>query len=226
MLLTLHVSKLQNCPQSSKTRTFKALQTRTEVSVGRLKLCQSHWILAKTTNMTTKFVEFAGTRWAWQEGRWTDVPKASRRMLYATDEERFPTWLSRTDRRILQSTSNNITANAVVALDGSGDYTSIQTAIDGAPSNSSQRYVIYITAGTYREQVTVPRNKIRVTFVGDGAGATIITGNVSSGVHNVTTMFTATVSKCMHTSLQLINPLQMKCLREPSVCCFQPLKIL
>lgn len=100
------------------------------------------------------------------------------------------------DRRLLQSSTDSIGANVVVALDGSGDYSSIQTAIDRAPSNSDQRYVIHIKAGVYEELVKVPGDKLRLTLVGDGAGVTIISGNLSSNVNNVTTVFTATVSKC------------------------------
>lgn len=113
------------------------------------------------------------------------------------EQERFPAWLSKRDRRLLQS-SNNIKVNTVVALDGSGNHTSIQAAVDYAPSNlTTVRYVIHIKKGIYYEQVRVPGNKTMLTFIGDGPGQTIITGNMSSRMDNVTTKFTATVGMCI-----------------------------
>lgn len=105
----------------------------------------------------------------------------------------FPTWLSKKDRQLLTSTSS-VTPDSVVALDGSGNHKSIQTAIDEAPTNSSKRYVIRIKAGIYVEQVKVPRDKTNVTLLGDGAGMTIITGNRSVAVDQTSTIFTATVT--------------------------------
>ena len=56
----------------------------------------------------------------------------------------------------------------VVAQDGSGDFTSIQEAIDAAPDYSHENYTrIYIKAGIYREMVTIPHNKFRLHIVGE-----------------------------------------------------------
>ena len=63
----------------------------------------------------------------------------------------------------------------VVAQDGSGDFTSIQEAIDAAPDYSHENYTrIYIKAGIYREMVTIPHNKFRLHIVGEGADRTIV----------------------------------------------------
>ena len=63
----------------------------------------------------------------------------------------------------------------VVAQDGSGDFTSIQEAIDAAPAYSHENYTrIYIKAGIYREMVTIPHNKFRLHIVGEGADRTIV----------------------------------------------------
>ncbi|HEX9741827.1 MAG TPA: pectinesterase family protein [Nitrospiraceae bacterium] len=59
----------------------------------------------------------------------------------------------------------------VVALDGSGQYTSIQEAIDAARKGD----VVHIKAGAYPENVTV-HSKDRIKIVGDGAGKVIILG--------------------------------------------------
>jgi hypothetical protein len=59
----------------------------------------------------------------------------------------------------------------VVALDGSGQYTSIQTAIDAAGKGD----VVHIKAGAYPENVTI-HSKDQVRVVGDGAGKVTILG--------------------------------------------------
>ncbi|KAG9439583.1 hypothetical protein H6P81_019748 [Aristolochia fimbriata] len=65
-------------------------------------------------------------------------------------------------------------ANVVVAKDGSGNYRSIQEAVDRAPDNSPRRYVIYIKAGWYNENVVVEAWKKNLAFVGDGIGKTVL----------------------------------------------------
>jgi pectinesterase len=63
-----------------------------------------------------------------------------------------------------------------VAQDGSGDFKTIQMAIDHAPAyNAQQRLVINIKPGIYHERVKVPQDRPRVTFLGVDAKTTIIT---------------------------------------------------
>jgi pectinesterase len=68
-------------------------------------------------------------------------------------------------------------ANAVVAADGSGDYKTVQEAIDAVPqsTSASNRWVIFVKAGTYRERVYVQREKRFVTLVGEDAARTVLT---------------------------------------------------
>ncbi|MGD0202050.1 MAG: pectinesterase family protein [Bryobacteraceae bacterium] len=72
----------------------------------------------------------------------------------------------------------------VVASDGSGDYKTIQSAVDHAldrgPLRASQRLIIEIRPGTYHERVIVPQDRPRVTFLGRDAAATVITHNMSA----------------------------------------------
>ncbi|SNY29862.1 pectinesterase family protein [Paractinoplanes atraurantiacus] len=74
------------------------------------------------------------------------------------------------------------TQAATVAKDGTGQYTTVQAAIDAVPANNTTRRVITIKAGTYREIVTVPSNKPYVTLQGLGGSAsqTLIVNNHSS----------------------------------------------
>ncbi|XP_042055726.1 pectinesterase-like [Salvia splendens] len=100
-------------------------------------------------------------------------PAPGRRLLGG---ENFPRWVSAGDRRLLQSTA--IKANAVVAKDGSGHYTTVSAAIAAAGGG---RFVIYVKAGTYNEKINT--NKDGITLIGDGKYSTIITsaGSVGKG---------------------------------------------
>ncbi|KAL2337537.1 hypothetical protein Fmac_011983 [Flemingia macrophylla] len=103
----------------------------------------------------------------------------------------FPTWVKPGDRKLLQASSSASRANVVVAKDGSGKYTTVSAAINAAPKSSSGRYVIYVKAGVYNEQVEIKAKNIML--VGDGIGKTIITGSKSVG-GGTTTFRSATVA--------------------------------
>ncbi|EPS67066.1 pectinesterase [Genlisea aurea] len=105
----------------------------------------------------------------------------------------FPNWMSRSDRRFLQSAANSTNYNLIVAQDGTGNFSTINDAINASPNNSRTRFVIYIKAGAYYEYVQVPSNKIMISFVGDGIGKTLIKGN-RSVVDGWTTYQSATVA--------------------------------
>lgn len=63
-----------------------------------------------------------------------------------------------------------------VAADGSGDFRTVQEAIDACPDYSHNGITtIHIKAGVYKEMVTIPHNKFRLKIYGDGADKTIIT---------------------------------------------------
>jgi pectinesterase len=94
----------------------------------------------------------------------------------------FPSWVRPGDRKLLQSSSPASQANIVVAQDGSGNVKTIKEAIVAASKRSgSGRYVIYVKAGTYNENVEVGQKVKNVMVVGDGIGKTIVTGSKSVG---------------------------------------------
>jgi PelA/Pel-15E family pectate lyase len=68
----------------------------------------------------------------------------------------------------------------VVAADGSGDFKTVQQAIDHVPENNTQRVVIHIKPGVYREQVRVSSGKRFVTFRGEDARKTLLTFRISA----------------------------------------------
>lgn len=67
--------------------------------------------------------------------------------------------------------------DATVAADGSGNYTSVQEAINAAPQNTSaeQRWVILVKPGTYKERLYIQREKRFVTVRGEKAADTVVT---------------------------------------------------
>jgi pectinesterase len=73
-------------------------------------------------------------------------------------------------------------ANAVVAADGSGDYTTVQAAIDAVPQNTraGSRWLIAVRPGTYRERVYIQREKRYVTLAGDDPSRVVITYDLSA----------------------------------------------
>jgi pectinesterase len=64
-----------------------------------------------------------------------------------------------------------------VAADGSGDYKTVQAAVDAVPENNSEPLVIHIKPGRYREKIRVPKGKAFVTFKGEDAKTTILTND-------------------------------------------------
>lgn len=61
----------------------------------------------------------------------------------------------------------------VVARDGTGNYTSIQAAVDALAASGGSNRTVLVRAGVYREQVIVYPNDIRI--VGEDAERTVIT---------------------------------------------------
>jgi len=83
-------------------------------------------------------------------------------------------------------TMKNI-VNAIVAQDGSGDFTTIQEAVNAAPGSSP--YYIFIKAGTYEGHVQI--DKANVHLIGQSKQNTIITWNKlasEGGVDNTSTV--------------------------------------
>ncbi|KAL5700407.1 pectinesterase [Ranunculus cassubicifolius] len=100
----------------------------------------------------------------------------SRRLLNVElDNDEYPTWVSASDRKLLAARNNNLRPNAVVAKDGSGQFNSIQAAVNAYPKNHQGRYIIYVKAGIYNEIVEIPNKAVNVFIYGDGPRKTIVT---------------------------------------------------
>lgn len=81
---------------------------------------------------------------------------------------------------LLASTLNAAASkpDAIVAADGTGQYTSLQEAISKAPLNTDSaatRWVILVRPGTYHERIYVQRERGRIHVRGEEAATTVIT---------------------------------------------------
>ncbi|GJN24032.1 hypothetical protein PR202_gb11739 [Eleusine coracana subsp. coracana] len=97
-----------------------------------------------------------------------------------------PAWA---EKMLLQDTEAQ--ADAVVAQDGTGDFTTISAAIAAAPQRSLKRHTIHVKRGVYDEIVRISKTTLNLKLVGDGMDVTVITGN--SSVDLYTMQETATI---------------------------------
>ncbi|OEL38708.1 putative pectinesterase/pectinesterase inhibitor 13 [Dichanthelium oligosanthes] len=92
----------------------------------------------------------------------------------------IPTWVPKEERRLLGGKGGRrLTPNVTVAKDGSGDFTTISTALDAMPAKYTGRYFIYVKEGVYDETVNITNCMGNLTMYGDGSKKSIVTGSKS-----------------------------------------------
>ncbi len=69
----------------------------------------------------------------------------------------------------------------VVAKDGSGNHTTVQAAINAAPTGLTAPYRILIKNGIYKEKITVPSNKPFIQLIGESVANVVLTYDDYSG---------------------------------------------
>lgn len=74
--------------------------------------------------------------------------------------------------------------DAIVAQDGSGDYTTVQAAIDAAPEGRAKPWLIFIKNGQYKEHVDIPKTKPYLNFIGQNRDKVVIKDDRLSGGDN------------------------------------------
>ncbi|XWS36078.1 hypothetical protein CRYUN_Cryun20dG0053100 [Craigia yunnanensis] len=86
----------------------------------------------------------------------------------------------------------------IIAQDGSGDFTTITEGISTAPSFSSTRFNIKLSAGIYNENIVINKKKTNLTIIGEGMERTIITGSRSydDGIKTIETATVAVFQSC------------------------------
>jgi pectinesterase len=74
-----------------------------------------------------------------------------------------------------QRISAGLIPTFTVSADGSETYKSVQEAINAVPSGQTDRCVIHVKPGTYKEKLVIPKDKGSITIRGDDAVTTILT---------------------------------------------------
>ena len=75
----------------------------------------------------------------------------------------------------LSLTAQTIKYHFVVAKDGSGNFKTVQEAINAVPDFRKKETRIFIKNGVYKEKLILAECKTLVTFIGENVGSTIIT---------------------------------------------------
>jgi pectinesterase len=68
-----------------------------------------------------------------------------------------------------------------VAQDGSGNYTTVQAALDAVPKNNKNPFTIYIKNGIYKEKLYLDSGKQFVTLIGEDKFNTVLTYDDHTG---------------------------------------------
>ncbi|MBA0872867.1 hypothetical protein Goshw_022346 [Gossypium schwendimanii] len=166
------------------------------------------WLSAALTNLDTCAEGFEGVTGALKDhvvAKMNDLSQLASNCLSifaaaggddfagaSVENKKFPKWVGRIERKLLDTPLSEIQADIIVSKDGNGTVGTISEAIKKAPENSSRRIVIHVRAGRYEEtNLKVGRKKMNLMFIGDGQGKTVISGG-KSVFDNVTTFHTAT----------------------------------
>ncbi|KMT05803.1 hypothetical protein BVRB_7g166420 [Beta vulgaris subsp. vulgaris] len=91
----------------------------------------------------------------------------------------LPSWMFKADHKLLQTSMPTTKADLVVAKDGTGNYKTISEAITAAKNLriGTKRFIIYVKAGIYKENVVITNKMKNLMLIGDGIDATIVTCN-------------------------------------------------
>lgn len=121
---------------------------------------------------------------------YTDAPKEVLK--------KFPVWAVKNGIKLTSvETSDKKKDNYYnVALDGSGDFTKIQDAINACPSFPYEKVTVFVKNGIYNEKVRIPEWNTHITLVGESKENTIISfddnfSKINTGRNS--TFFTYTV---------------------------------
>ncbi|XP_010546739.1 PREDICTED: probable pectinesterase/pectinesterase inhibitor 21 [Tarenaya hassleriana] len=117
-----------------------------------------------------------------------DIPGLNSRRLLSSD---YPSWVGPRSRHLLAATE--VKPDIVVAQDGSGQYKTINEALDNIPKKRNSTFVVHIKAGLYKEYIQVNRSMTNLVFIGDGPDKTIISGD-KGFKDGITTFRTQTVA--------------------------------
>jgi pectinesterase len=81
----------------------------------------------------------------------------------------------------------------IVAADGSGEFTSVQEAVNSIRAYMSDRTYMFIKNGIYREKIVIPSWVTNLTMTGESVENTVITWNDHAKINNMGTFRTYTI---------------------------------
>ncbi|OMP00308.1 Pectinesterase, catalytic [Corchorus capsularis] len=150
-------------------------------------------------------------------------PEGSRRRLLLSSDSNFPSWVSKSERKLLEASveeivgwnkSNTNIKVAVVAKDGSGTHKTIGEAVFGLllKDGNNGRTVIHVKAGTYHENLKFSTKQKKVMLIGDGKGKSVIVSDRNSE-EGWTTFQSATVDT--HPKLTMASQQQIDIVMIP-----------
>lgn len=82
----------------------------------------------------------------------------------------------------------------IVAKDGSGNFNTVQAAVDSLPKSANSERVIFIKNGTYREQVSIQKDF--VTLIGENKDKVIITYDLNNAKTGSSSECATVKAKC------------------------------
>jgi pectinesterase len=90
-------------------------------------------------------------------------------------------WQDQMIRQIHRTLADHTSRRRItVRLDGSGDFSSVQSAVDSVAKGASETVVIRIAPGVYKERVIIPKSKPLIRFAGEDAEKTVLTYDLSA----------------------------------------------
>ncbi|MXN92331.1 pectin esterase [Flavobacterium sp. Sd200] len=87
----------------------------------------------------------------------------------------FLTNCSVTDKSVKNQNTEAKLYDIVVAKDGTGNYKTVQEAVNSVPSLKMTETKIFIKGGTYKEKLEIPKDKNNVTLIGENTEKVILT---------------------------------------------------
>lgn len=100
--------------------------------------------------------------------------------------------------------TDKIKTQLVVAQDGSGDFKTIQEAINAVRDHMQIRFTIRIKAGIYAEKLVIPAWKKNIALIGENSANTVITNADYSGKPFPTKDFTGNAKYSTYTSYTVL----------------------
>lgn len=85
---------------------------------------------------------------------------------------------------VLAAQTTTYPTHFTVAQDGSGDFKTIQEAVNAVRDLSQVQVIITIKKGVYHEKLAIPSWKTKISLIGEDKAQTIITNNDYSGKSN------------------------------------------